>query len=113
MIKGEFFAMIDETTGKVSFYRGCTEAAREMNVTRQYLQKCIRSGSLCKGLRVKGPVNRFFLVKTTDGRYRLCLRRYNAWVVAGSEKEMIQDSEMESWIDVSETCYNGVKHNDV
>lgn len=113
MIKGEFFAMMDEATGRMSFYRGCAEAAREMNVTRQYLQKCIKSGGLCKGFKVKGPVRRFFLIKTTDGRYRLCLRKFNAWVVAGSETEVIPDSLMESWIDVSETCYNGVKHNDV
>lgn len=113
MIKGEFFAMMDEATGRLEFFLGRSEVAEKMGVSRQYVQQCERDGRSCRGFKVKGPVRRFFLVKTTDGRYRLCLRKFNAWVVAGSETEVIPDSLMESWIDVSETCYNGVKHNDV
>ena len=113
MIKGEFFSMIDETTGKMEFFLGKAEAAEKIGVSRQYIQQCERDGRPCRGFKVKGPVNRFFLVKTTDGRYRLCLRRSGAWVVAGSDKETIADDQMESWIDVSEVCYNGRKHNKV
>lgn len=113
MIKGEFFAMIDEATGKMEFFLGKAEAAEKIGVSRQYIQQCERDGRPCRGFKVKGMVNRFFLVKTTDGRYKLCLRKSGTWVVAGSDKEVIRDEEMAKWMDISDIFYNGKKHERV
>ena len=112
MIKGEFFALVSDS-GQMRLFSGCSDAARELCVSRQYIQQCMKAEKSCKGMTVKGYVKRFFMVKTKDGRFRICIRKEDAWIVVGSDKEVIRDEQMESWVDISEVCYNGRKHNRV
>lgn len=113
MIKGEYPALLNEKTGEWTLFSSMEEMAEVLGVNVRTIYRYAKEKKSPPGYTMVKAKTRAFLVMTKDGRLRICKRANDMWVVAGSEKEMIRDEEMEKWMDISDTFYNGKKHERV
>ena len=113
MIKGEYPALENKATGEVKLYATKEDIAKELGVTTRTIYRYLEEKKSPPGYTMVKEMPRVFLIRTKDGRFRICKRMNDAWVVAGSDKEVIRDEDMEKWMDISDTFYNGKRHERV
>ena len=113
MIKGEYPALENKATGEVKLYATKEDIAKELGVTTRTIYRYLEEKKSPPGFTLFKKKARVFLVMAKDGRFRICKRINDTWVVAGSDKEVIRDEDMAKWMDISDIFYNGKKHERV
>lgn len=113
MIKGEYPALENKATGEVKLYATKEDIAKELGVTTRTIYRYLEEKKSPPGYTMVKEMLRVFLIRTKDGRFRICKRMNDTWVVAGSDKEVIRDEDMEKWMDISDIFYNGKRHERV
>lgn len=113
MIKGEYPALENKATGEVKLYATKEDIAKELGVTTRTIYRYLEKKKSPQGYTLVEEMPRVFLIRTKDGRFRICKRKNDTWVVAGSDKEVILDENMEKWMDISDIFYNGKRHERV
>lgn len=113
MIKGEYPALENKATGEVKLYATKEDIAKELGVTTRTIYRYIEEKKSPPGYTLVKEMLRVFLIRTKDGRFRICKRMNDTWVVAGSDKDVIRDEDMEKWMDISDIFYNGKRHERV
>lgn len=113
MIKGEYPALENKATGEVRLYATKEDIAKDLGVTTRTIYRYLEKKKSPPGYTMVKEMLRVFLIRTKDGRFRICKRMDDTWVVAGSDKEVIRDEDMEKWMDISDTFYNGKRHERV
>ena len=113
MIKGEDPALMNENTGQWILCSSKDEMAEILGVNVRTIYRYIEEEKSPPGYTLVKKKARVFLVMAKDGRFRICKRINDTWVVAGSDKDVIRDEEMAKWMDISDIFYNGKKHERV
>ena len=118
MIKGEYPALLNEKTGEWTLCSSKDEMAAILGVNVRTIYRYINEQKSPEGYTIVEEKLRVFLVRTKDGRFRICKRatKEGMWVVMSSsesDREVIMDDQMEKWMDISETFYNGKRHGTV
>ena len=110
MIKGKYPALRNESTGVITLYASKEDIAKDLGVTKRTIYRYFEEKKSPPGFTLIKEVMRVFLIRTKDGRFRICKRVEGVWVVDGSDKEVIRDEDMAKWMDISEVFYNGKRY---
>ena len=109
MVKDKCFVIENLSSGKREFYDLQSEVAQMLGVSQQYVSFCKKNNLECKGYRIIGMVNMFYLVKTKQNKFEICTvqSKKRRFIPVNDGERMIPYRHVSGVKDAMGLCHNG------
>ena len=109
MVKDKCFIIENLSSGKREFYDLQSEVAQMLGVSQQYVSFCKKNNLECKGYRIIGMVNMFYLVKTKQNKFEICTvqSKKRRFIPVNDRERMIPYRHVSGVKDAMGLCHNG------